>query len=459
MSSRVRKRKGAHQGLQSPSGTGRWRARSTSIRTPSSRHRSVFHVCKELRIGGMHIAPIRLMSRARRPKATPPTLALATVVLALAGCSDTGTDRPSGEGSDDAGVSLDGDGGQVSGCELANAVRVSELSVDGLQAGTVITAQAGAGSVVAWTGNDGIHITPLDGADQRSGADLVVPGTQLFGIAATASDVAVLSARPPDYMSFMRVDLSGTVLGSADLVGGGDHALEGVEWFGEFANTGRLVARGDGSFAAYHGLHRRWPDGIGHQGDTLRLLAGDGSSLGGGWDWGCSHSVDQRLASGPSGLVPVCVSDCYPTKGIHFNHNQTEITSDPGANCAGNANTALGGLVAVADGFFLVYQDAAAAAHLAHFDAVGAVLAERVLSQPGSSRLASFEDGMLLGSPSDAGGTSLQRLDSAGQDIGETLIVAEPLPSQDFESRSDGQVAWAVASAGAIHIVRVGVCD
>jgi hypothetical protein len=99
-----------------------------------------------------------------------------------------------------------------------------------------------------------------------------VDGSQVFGVVAGAGDVALLVSRPPDFMTFIRVDMKGAELAKADLVGGGDHNVVGVEWFGEFANTGRLVGQKDGTYAAYHALHRRWPDMIGHQGDTLRLL-------------------------------------------------------------------------------------------------------------------------------------------------------------------------------------------
>ena len=118
---------------------------------------------------------------------------------------------------------------------LAEAVRVSGVTLD-VQAssGRALTAQAGSSSVVAWAGADGqVHITPLDVVDARAGADLTVEGTQVFGVAATETDVAVLVSRSPDFMTFVRMDRSGAELGRADLVGGGDHLVQDVEWFGE----------------------------------------------------------------------------------------------------------------------------------------------------------------------------------------------------------------------------------
>jgi hypothetical protein len=64
---------------------------------------------------------------------------------------------------------------------------------------------------------------------------------------------------------------------------------------------------------------------------------------------------------------------------------------------------------------------------------------------------------MLLGS-SGGGGTSLQQLDASGQDVGAPAMVTTPLPDQDFEGRSDGEVAWASASGSNLSVVRVQTC-
>lgn len=398
------------------------------------------------------------------------------LVASMLGCGDEG----SGSGGDSSGGATSEGTGSVTGggpnaggapgvgagssggappCtadSLEEATRITSVTISGASGSRAITAQAGSASVVAWAGVDGnVHVTTLDAVDQRVGEDRVVPGTQVFGVAATANDVALLVTRAPDYMTFIRLDATGTVLSETNLVGGGDHQVEGVEWFGEFAQTGRLARLADGGYAAYHALHRRWPDGIGHQGDTLRLFDASGAPTGGGWGWGCSHSMDQRLTAGPSGLVPICISDCYPGKGVYFNHNAAMITDDPAANCAGGYTTTLGGLVATASGFFLVYADDSQVAHLGAFDASGAPSSDRTLSVEGSSRLAAYDGGLLLGS----GATTLQRLDANGADVGAPATIAAPLPDLDFEGRSDGEVAWASAGGTSLSVVRVRVCE
>lgn len=394
------------------------------------------------------------------------------VVVAACGGSETGNTGGSGGGTggNTGGTGTGGatggtgTGGSTGGtgpsCSaLADAVRVSHVTASSpALSNRAITAQRGEGSVVAWAASDGkVHAQPLDANDAPAGAEISVEGTQVFGVAASDGEVALLVSRAPDFMTFTRLGPSGETLSTLDLVGGGDHATVGVEWFGEFAQTGRLAARDGGGFAAYHALHRRWPDNIGHQGDTLRLLDKDGAAEGGGWDWGCSHSMDQRLASGPNGLVPICIADCYPGKGIYFNHSAAEITSDPGANCAGGYFTQLGGLVATADGFFLVFQDAQGMGHLGHFDAQGGPISDRVLGGLGSSRLARYEDGLLIGVAGNVM-MGLEKLDAAGEPIGEQGVVAVDLPDEDFESRSDGSVAWATAKGADITVVRVQAC-
>ncbi len=399
----------------------------------------------------------------------------ASLVLSLAACDGGGGSSSGGSGGTSTGGSTTGGsttggsstggsstggGGGGPGCfSLADATRVTYLTVSAkCTTNRVVTAQRGDGSVVAWAGNDGlVHVLPLDANDAAAGPELTVEGNQVFGAAATADDVALLVGRPPDYMTFTRIDNAGQTLASADLVGGGDHNTVGVEWFGEFAQTGRLVAQSDGSYAAYHALHRRWPDNIGHQGDTLRLLGKDGSAQNGGWGWGCSHSMDQRLAVGPTGLVPVCIADCYPGKGIYYNHDAAQITEDSGANCAGGHSTELGGLVAVADGFFLVFQDDQGGGHLGHHDAQGNPLSTRTLAEPGTSRLARYEDGLLLGIPGEAT-TGLAKLDANGEPTGGTSATVVNLPELDFESRTDGDVAWATAAGAEITVVRVKSC-
>ncbi|NUP04816.1 MAG: hypothetical protein HOW73_02015 [Polyangiaceae bacterium] len=249
------------------------------------------------------------------------------LVVALLGCGDDATSGGGGEGaggtnaggSDSNGGAPAQGGGAIGGegagaggsggappCTaetLAEAVRTTSTAISGAASAKAITAESGDGSVVAWAGSDGnVHVTRLDAEDQRAGDDLLTAGSEVFGVAASDDGVALLVSRPPDYMAFVLLDDTGAEVVTTNLVGGGDHDVEGTEWFGEFARTGRLVRRADGSYAAYHALHRHWPDGVGHQGDTLRLLTAAGAPAGGGLGLGMQPqhgSTPRRRAERP----------------------------------------------------------------------------------------------------------------------------------------------------------------
>ena len=290
----------------------------------------------------------------------------------------------------------------------------------------------------------------------------MVAALEPFGLVVDG-DLFLLASRSPDFMTFFRIGVDGSVLASVDLVGGGDHTVEGIEWFGEFARTGRLVKTGAGQFAAYFALHRRWPDGIGHQGDTLRLLDANGASLGGGWGWGCSHSMDQLLTTSGSTLAPICISDCYPEKGVWFNHSQSMLIDDPSANCAGGYTTVLGGIAGVSDGFWITFGKQGRSGwdmQLTHLDAAGAVGASVPLgaSATGQVRLAGYDGGLLLGS-FDGAATTLERRDAAGAPNGSAEVVGGlSLPVQDMETLTTGEAAWAWTSGASLQIARVQTC-
>ena len=109
----------------------------------------------------------------------------------------------------------------------------------------------------------------------------------------------------------------------------------------------------DRGYTAYFPIYRRWPDNIAHTGDTLRKLDLSGSAAAGGWSWGCSHSLDVRLAQSGSVVGPVCLSDCYSQKAILWSNSKI-ISDEPTGNCSGTSGAALGGFVPVSGGFWAV---------------------------------------------------------------------------------------------------------
>eukprot|EP00033_Pygsuia_biforma_P001437 GCRY01001622.1.p1 GENE.GCRY01001622.1~~GCRY01001622.1.p1 ORF type:complete len:590 (+),score=86.04 GCRY01001622.1:166-1935(+) len=124
-------------------------------------------------------------------------------------------------------------------------------------------------------------------------------------------------------------------------------------------------------FAAYYKIHGCSPGvtdwAAGHEGDTYKFFSADGpspfdnsvsegTSLG-GWAWGCSHSMEERLVYNPSlqAFAAVCLSDSYPSYGIHFNHNGHKIFNVM-ANARGYTEGGLGGLVELGkDGYAMTF--------------------------------------------------------------------------------------------------------
>jgi hypothetical protein len=287
---------------------------------------------------------------------------------------------------------------------------------------------------------------------------------KVYGIAAGADGYAVLVSRAPDYMTFVRINGAGSVVAKHDLVGGGDHMVVGTEWFGEFANTGRLVATSTG-FAAYFGIHRRWPDMIGHQGDTLRLFTSAGATDGAMWGWGCSHSLDQRIDWNGTKLGALCLSDCYPKKAIMLNHNETTVSDEPSGTCAGGVNASLGAVVGDSGGFFATVLSregrSSRDVKLVRIGNDGAVKSTTWLTtnseDESDAHLARF-GGALLAGWRTGSSRYLARVDSAGAVVGSPEVTSAPSSSHDFISLSTGDAAWASTDSGKLTIVRVRAC-
>jgi hypothetical protein len=319
---------------------------------------------------------------------------------------------------------------------------------------------------MAWHASDGVHVTPLNSDDTRAAADLVVPGSNVLGFAAGPGEFGLLVPRPPDTLVLVRIGDTGTSLGETTLIAGGDHAVQGVEWFGEFAQTGRLVRIASG-YAAYSALHRRWPDGIGHQGDQLRRVLDDGT-VQVAWTWGCSHSGDQRLLDAPAGLAPVCLSDCYPQKAIMFNHTGSVISNEPLGNCGGVYGGELGGLAAGDGGFWFDYASREGRASndvaLVQLGPNGQVLARQWIAQTAADesrpRLASFDQALLAGWV--VGGQRLvQRVGLDGQPVAspEALTADAPFDAEsDWVAHPNGDVVWAYGAAGQLKVARMRAC-
>lgn len=210
------------------------------------------------------------------------------------------------------------------------------------------------GAFLAWRTSGQIQVAQVR-ADGSEVLRHTVDGSDLYGLATSDQHFALLVFRQPDILALVIARHDGTVVNDQILIGDVDHSVEGSEWFGTGIRAGRLAHTGDG-WAAYYTVRRLWPDGIAHYGDQIRLFEADGTSKPGGWGWGCSHSMEVRISHNGQRLGPLCASDCYPSKGVHFNHRGGELWSDEqGSNCSGAYGTSLGASVPTSDGFWLAF--------------------------------------------------------------------------------------------------------
>ncbi|MEV0736993.1 hypothetical protein AB0I51_13695 [Streptomyces sp. NPDC050549] len=161
---------------------------------------------------------------------------------------------------------------------------------------------------VAWPAADGVHVTPLNAAGVRSGADTVVKGAKEVGGLVAHNDGFALLTRVADTNKWketaaaiirytngkqtFRTKLTGTA--SNDTSPGLD---------------GQLTWNGT-KYGAYFVVHGAGGFADGHFGDKLAYISAKGAKLSGGWSWGCSHNEGIALHAETSGaFTSLCFDD------------------------------------------------------------------------------------------------------------------------------------------------------
>jgi len=327
------------------------------------------------------------------------------------------------------------------------------------------------GTAVAWSAQaGGLFLSRFDAAGQPIGAPFTIPnGVAAHGIAVTADGYALLVQRNPDALALVKLDLGGVVVLDKLLVGLVDHSVVGNEWYawGSWQNAGGRLAWTGSTYATYFPIQRLWPDMIAHFGDTLRFYQPDGTLAAGGWSWGCSHSLDVRLAHNGASLGPICLSDCYPQKAIMYNWTTLLVSSEPSGDCMGSSQAALGGLVPVSGGFWLTYSSPEGQASrniaLAHVSSAGALLSTTWLTsnavQEDYAHLAAFQGGFLAGWREQPSTYHLLLLDPSGSPLGAPLTIAAALgKNDDFLAYPNGDVGWVLPNGAQLALVRFSAC-
>jgi hypothetical protein len=272
-----------------------------------------------------------------------------------------------------------------------------------------------------------------------------------------------------DEMHLVRLDNAGAVVFDRLIVGGGDHTATGAKWVDGWGHEGRLAWTGS-QYLTYFGHTQEFGGATGkHQGDILQYVDASGNLTGGGWSWGCSHSLDVRLAMSGATPGPVCLSDCYPGKGIYYNHNSL-VFSDPSGNCAGTSNASLGGLVPSSGGFYLSFASAegrpssdVAIVSISAGGAAGAPawLTDTASTQERASHLARHGANLLV-AWLDGADHKAAVVDPSGTVLlGPEVLAAQVAERDDFINFANGDVGWAYAwgTMSELKIVRLTYCQ
>ncbi len=318
---------------------------------------------------------------------------------------------------------------------------------------------------IGWVDNSGsVHVTPLGDDDARRASDIVLAGQRLRGLVAHDDGAALLVV----------ADATCTAL---RLVGRQDN---GSERFPERELTdsnscadtwhqGRL-AFADNKYAAYFAIHATAGWAAGHEGDMYKISNASGNAASGGWDWGCSHSMDTRIEPKPGGgFTAVCVSDCYPGKGIYANNSALMAAST--GNCAGTTSARLGGVAYVGSRLYASYvsNDGRSSfdvgltwLNASNLSGAGQVWITENSKAEANPKLARFGPDHMLLSWTDASTQVFQVLDASGNLVGgQVTLAASVEPISDFVTMPNGDVVWAYQDSDLqqLRFARLTFCE
>ncbi|MEW1824635.1 hypothetical protein [Streptomyces sp. NPDC088196] len=161
---------------------------------------------------------------------------------------------------------------------------------------------------VAWPAADGVHVTPLNAAGLRSGADTIVKGAKEVGGLVAHNDGFALLTRVSDTNKWKETAAAivrytnGRQTFATKLTGtASNDTSPGLD--------GQLTWNGT-KYGAYFVVHGAGGFADGHFGDKLAYISAKGAKLSGGWSWGCSHNEGIALHAETSGaFTSLCFDD------------------------------------------------------------------------------------------------------------------------------------------------------
>ncbi len=361
---------------------------------------------------------------------------------------DGGPGRDAFVPATDGGHEMPFDAGPCGATTLAGSITTT--SVPGASGSTRAFPTSAGGALIGWAAGS-VTLQRIDGAGAAFGAPISITGDGLWGLAASDDTYGALVSRG-DELVLVLTTTTGAVTHEQRLLGAVDHTVTNNEWFGDLLRQGRLDWTGS-RWVTYSTVQRLWPDGVAHYGDTLRAFTAAGAPERTYWDWGCSHSIDVRLAHDAAGEpTPVCSSDCFPGKGVYFAHDRLVFT-DPSGDCMGYVAQHLGGVAPTASGSWVGWTSAEGRSSQDPAIALvgGAVAPPIWLSSDAGDasdmHLAPF-DGGLVAAWNEGGAGHILRLDASGTAIGsaETIDASLLAGADDFSVLAGGDVGWAVGA-------------
>lgn len=329
-----------------------------------------------------------------------------------------------------------------------------------------------------------VRVLTIDALGRRGAGELRTMGEDVRAVYAhEGGDVSVLVKRGI-VLALVRFAADGRVLSDQGVIGTMGMSAEGTRW-ADNALRAAAIEQSGANTTYYSSVSGNFGARGIHQGDQLRHVSPSGMIQAGGWDWGCSHSFELRLASGPMGQAAVCVSDAYPSPGIVLN-NRTVLVPEPAWNPGGGVRRVivplLGGVVPDGNGFFLSFAsaDGRAARDVAILRFEGTTAATRRWFTTGAANNLAFQpDLMRLGTgmlaywewlAGSEASAHLQELDATGAPVGAPLRLLATDASHALAFRGGevpaisipgGDAAWVgyrSGTSGPLRLVRMRAC-
>jgi hypothetical protein len=334
-------------------------------------------------------------------------------------------------------------------------------------------------AIAAWVGwSDGskAYLTPLDADDGRAGPDIPLPAQEVRGLTVHPDGSPAALLVQGDELRLARWDVEGNEALNILVIGDNGHRREGDKWSEAFSYESRLVwSEPAGEYGVYAGHSGHFGGNGVHQGDLFWRFTIEGERVPAGlsWDWGCSHSLDVRLAHNGTRFGPVCLSDIYPAKGFNFGYRQSLLRAEPSGNGGGSSAARLGGWVPVADGFLLSFASPEGRASrdvgLLHAANDGtpterAWLTDTRSVEEGSPHLARYGpagDGRLLVGWTAGDAHHIATIDEQGVLLEGPIVIEPTLAARlDMHTTVTGDVLWASAwePLDRLRIVRIEAC-